>query len=151
MRLHIGVVGPEQFLRAVDRQLLSDIHVLTTTVVTLARITFGVLVGQHRTLCFQYTRAGVIFGCDQLDMVFLTLPFALDGLSELRVKTGDIHGLCEHDGAFVTEDETEPRIVPEYMRSARQRGRAKVLINGLAERRRHPDGTGATPAKASSP
>jgi hypothetical protein len=58
-------------------------------------------------------------------MVFLTLPFALDGLSELRVKSGDIQGLCEHDGAFVTEGETEPRIVPEYLRTARHRKRPR--------------------------
>src|SRR6266702_2592601 len=144
MRLHVGVVGPEQFLRSVDGQLFGDIDVLTTTIVALARIAFSVLVGQHRALCFQDTWAGVVLGRDQLDMVFLTLPFAVDGLGELRVKAGDVHGLCEHDGAFVTEGETEPRIVPEYMRTARSCTCPCTTINGLAEPHRHPCGTEAT-------
>src|SRR5262249_429272 len=79
------------------------------------------------TLRLQYTRAGVVLGSDQLDMVFLTLPFTLDDLTEIRVKTGDIHGLCEHDGAFVVEEgETGRPILPERLFGARNTGDASA-------------------------
>src|SRR5947209_10132387 len=110
MRLHVRVVGTEQFLRTLDRQLLSDIDVLATAVIALAWITFSVLVSQDGTLCLQHTGTGVVLGSDQLDVIFLTLPFALDGLSELGIKTGDVHGLCEHDVAFVTDGEASRRL-----------------------------------------
>ena len=48
VRLHVGVVGTEQLLGAIDRQLLGDVDVFATAVIALARIAFGVLVGQHR-------------------------------------------------------------------------------------------------------
>ncbi len=44
VRLHVGVLGAEQRLRAVDRELLDDVHVLAAAVVALARIALGVLV-----------------------------------------------------------------------------------------------------------
>jgi hypothetical protein len=47
MRLHVGVVGAE-LLGAVDGELLRDIDELTAAVIALARITFGVLVGEYR-------------------------------------------------------------------------------------------------------
>ena len=75
MRLHVGVVGAEQALDAVDGQLLDDVHVLAATVIALARITFGVLVGQHRALRLEHARAGVVFRSDQLDVLFLPRTF----------------------------------------------------------------------------
>ena len=45
VRLHVRVVGAEQLLRPIDRQLLGDVDVLAAAVVTLTRITFRVLVG----------------------------------------------------------------------------------------------------------
>ena len=45
MRLHVGVGGAEQALRALDRELLDDVDVLAAPVVALARVTLGVLVG----------------------------------------------------------------------------------------------------------
>src|SRR3546814_5010620 len=44
--LHIGRLGTEEFLQAIDSQLLDDVHVFATAVITLARITFGILVGK---------------------------------------------------------------------------------------------------------
>jgi hypothetical protein len=46
MRLHVGVIGAEQLLGAVDGQLFDFIHMLAAAVVALARVAFGVLVGQ---------------------------------------------------------------------------------------------------------
>ena len=73
MRLDVGVIGVEQLLGAVDGQLFGDIHELAAAVVALARIAFGVLVGQHRTLGLEHARAGVVFRGDQLDVIFLAL------------------------------------------------------------------------------
>src|SRR5690606_12741123 len=43
VRLDVGVIGAEQFLGAVDGQLLDDVDVLATTVVALVRVALGVL------------------------------------------------------------------------------------------------------------
>ena len=64
MRLHVGIIGAKERLGALDGELLDDIHVFTTAVVTLARITLGVLVGQATALRFHYARTGVILGSD---------------------------------------------------------------------------------------
>jgi hypothetical protein len=55
VRLHVGEVGAEQPLGAVDGELLDDVHVLAAAVVALARIPFGVLVGEHRALRLQHS------------------------------------------------------------------------------------------------
>ena len=61
VRLHIRVVRTEQFLGALDRERLDVVDVLTAAVVALARIAFGVLVGEHRALRRHDPRAGVVF------------------------------------------------------------------------------------------
>ncbi|MOA06780.1 hypothetical protein D3C78_1264410 [compost metagenome] len=98
MRLNVGVVGAEQLLGAVDGQLLDHVDVLATTVVTLARVAFGVLVGQDRTLGFHDGWAGVVFRSDQLDMLFLAQSFLLHGFEELGVVLGNGQITAEHNG-----------------------------------------------------
>jgi hypothetical protein len=44
VRLHVRVIRAKQFFRAIDRRLLDDVGPFATAVVTLARITFGVLI-----------------------------------------------------------------------------------------------------------
>ena len=53
VRLHVGVLGAEQRLRAVDGQRFGDVDELAAAVVALARIAFGVLVRQHRAGGFE--------------------------------------------------------------------------------------------------
>ena len=48
VRLHVGVLGAEQLLRARDGERLGDVDELAAAVVALARVSFGVLVGQDR-------------------------------------------------------------------------------------------------------
>ncbi|CDH43407.1 hypothetical protein BN874_120058 [Candidatus Contendobacter odensis Run_B_J11] len=96
MRLYIGVISLEQLLGAVDSQLLGDVHELAAAVVAFAWITFGVLVGQHRTLGFKHARAGVVFRSNQLDVGFLALLLALQGGPQLIVKPGNPHLSTEH-------------------------------------------------------
>ena len=77
-------------------------------VVTLARITFGVFVGQRGALCFQHARAGVVFRRDQLDMLFLTADFLFNGGPQLAVKTGDGHVFAKHRSPPAKLNRAEP-------------------------------------------
>ena len=90
MGLHIGVVGAEQLLGAVDGQLFHYVDMLAATVIALARIAFGVFVGQYRALGFHHRRAGVVFRRDQLNVFFLTLLFSLHGFPQFGVEFGDV-------------------------------------------------------------
>ena len=49
VRLHVGGLGVEQLLGALDRDLLDDVDELAAAVVALARIALGVLVGELRS------------------------------------------------------------------------------------------------------
>ena len=88
MRLHIGRVCAEQLFGPVDGQLLGHIHIFTTAVITLARVTFGVLVGELRALRLHHRRRGVVFARNQFDMVLLTLVFMLNGRPQFGVSLG---------------------------------------------------------------
>ena len=54
VRLHVGDLRVEQLLRAVDRELLGDVDEFAAAVVALARVAFGVLVGELRALRGQH-------------------------------------------------------------------------------------------------
>ena len=85
MRLHVGGICAEQLLGPVDGELFGHIDVFAAAVITLARVTFGIFVGQLRALCLHDGRGGVVFARDQFDMVFLALVFSLYGSPEFRV------------------------------------------------------------------
>ena len=118
MRLHIGVVGTEQALDAIDGQLLDDVDILAATVVALARIAFGVLVGEHRTLRLEHARTGVVLRGDELDVLFLPHALAVDGARQFGIKTLDRHRLGIHGVAGLREGAP---MVPE---TAQRRSRA---------------------------
>src|SRR5690606_28978020 len=61
VRLDVGEVGAGQLLGTADGQLLDLVDVFAATVVALARIAFGVLVGQAAALGFHHTLAAVVF------------------------------------------------------------------------------------------
>ena len=75
---------------------LGHVDEFATAVITLARIPFGVLVGEHRPLRFEHARADVVFRGDQLDVIFLALAFVLESGVEFGVKTTDGHRGTEH-------------------------------------------------------
>ena len=91
VRLDVSVVSAEQFFRTIDRQLFNDINILATAVVAFARITFSIFVGQLRTLRLHYARAGVVFGGDQFDVLFLTYFFLLHSLPQFGIIIGNVH------------------------------------------------------------
>jgi hypothetical protein len=95
VRLHVGVVGAEQLLGAVNGQLL-DIDVFAAAVIALARIAFGVLVGELGALGLHHGGRAVVFRGDELDMLFLASVFLGHGTGQIRVKTGKCHVFAEH-------------------------------------------------------
>src|SRR5690606_34054050 len=96
VRLDVGVVGAEQLLGTVDGQLLDHVDVLAATVVALARLAFGVRVGQHAALGLHHRRAGVVLGGDQLDVFFLALGFLLHAGKEFCIVAGNGQFTAEH-------------------------------------------------------
>ncbi len=96
MRLHVGVIGAEELLRTIDRKLLGHINMLTAAVIALTRIALGVFVGQHRTLRLEHARTRIVLGGDQLDVIFLTLPFGTHRSGELWVESGNGHVSRKH-------------------------------------------------------
>ncbi len=86
MRLDVGVLGAEEFLGAIDRDLLGLIDELATAVVALAGVPLGILVGQNRTLSLEHRLADEILRSDELEVVLLALGFVFDGCSNLRVE-----------------------------------------------------------------
>jgi len=76
--------------------MLNDVDVLAATVVTLARIAFGVLVGQAAALGLHDALAGVVLGRDQLDMIFLALLLGIHRRQQCIVITLDLVLLAEH-------------------------------------------------------
>ncbi|MNC26130.1 hypothetical protein D3C75_742510 [compost metagenome] len=96
VRLDVGVVGAEQLLGALDGQGFYLVHVLAATVVALARVAFGVLVGQAAALGLHHALGGVVFRGDQLDVVFLALLFGIHRRQQCIVVTLDLVLLAEH-------------------------------------------------------
>ena len=100
VRLHVGGFGAEELLHAVDGELFHHVHVFATAVVTLAGVALGVLVGQLGALRGHHGRGRVVLGGNQLDVVFLTLIFLLDGGKDFgidlvdRIAAAFEHGEC---------------------------------------------------------
>ncbi len=90
VRLDVGELCTEQGLQAVNRQLLDHINVFAAAVVALARVAFGVLVGQHRSLGFHDGRwGGEVLGGDHFQRGLLADEFLGDRLIDLRVRLGE--------------------------------------------------------------
>ncbi len=104
VRLHVGVVGAEQLLEALDRQPLGHVDVLAAAVVALARIAFGVLVGQHAALRLQHPRARVVLRGDQLDVLFLALILQFNSFGYFRIEGLDRRRDVEHRGILRGRD-----------------------------------------------
>ncbi len=100
--LHVGVLGAKQLLKAIDGQLLDHVDIFATAVVALAWIAFSVLVGQLRTLRLHHGGRGVVLGGDQLNVIFLTLVFCLDGSPQFSINVSNsMLGTVKHDLAVL--------------------------------------------------
>ena len=87
--LHVGVLGAEQRLRAIDRERFGDVDELAAAVVALAWIAFGVLVRQHRACRFEDGAADEVFRRDQFEAVVLPALLVAHGLRDLGIGVGE--------------------------------------------------------------
>ena len=89
MRLDVGVLGAEQRLGPVDRQLLGDVDELAAAVVAPAGIALGVFVGQHRALRLEHRDRHEVLGGDHLERALLALELQIEYLGDLGIDFAD--------------------------------------------------------------
>ena len=87
--LDVGVLGAEQLLGAVDRQLLGDVDVLAAPVVALPRISLGVLVGQNRPLALEHRHRHEVLGGNHLECALLAGQLEREHFRDLRIDLTD--------------------------------------------------------------
>ena len=102
VRLDVGVLGAEQGLDPVDRELLDHVDVLAAAVVALARVALGVLVGQHRTLRLHDGPGGVVLRGDHFQAVPLAGQLGVDLRGDLRIQGGQLR--VQARGDYLLED-----------------------------------------------
>ena len=96
MRLHIGVIGPEQLAGAFDGQRFGPVHIFAATVIAFTGITLGVLVGHLGALGGHNQRTGVVFRGDQLDMFLLAAVFLHNCRPDFRIKGFESQRFVKH-------------------------------------------------------
>jgi hypothetical protein len=85
MGLNVDVLGSKELFGSSNSQQLSGIHIFTTAIPPLSRITFRVFVGQDRSLSFHNCSTRKILRSDQLDIFKLTDAFRFDGVKNLGI------------------------------------------------------------------
>src|SRR5688500_12518425 len=93
MRLHVGVIGAEKGLGAIDRDLLDRVDDFASAVIALSRQTLGVLVRQRTAHRLEHGRRNKVLARDQLEPVGLSFDFLFDqacdvGVSFAKCRTG---------------------------------------------------------------
>ena len=71
VRLDVRVLGAEQLLRAIDRDLLGDVDLFAAAVVAATRVPLGVLVGEHRPLGLEHGPGDEVLAGDHLERALL--------------------------------------------------------------------------------
>ena len=97
VRLDVGVIGAEELLGAIARDVLDDVDLLAATVVALAGKPLGVLVGEHGTGGLEHRQRDEVLGGDQLDGAALASELGVDGGRDLGVLCRDVlqcHARC---------------------------------------------------------
>src|SRR4029079_10406831 len=85
MRLHVRVVGAEELLGAVDRELLDLVDDFAATVVAPSGIALGVLVRRHAAHSLEHAWPGEVLRGDQLYLAALALELPLEEGSGLGI------------------------------------------------------------------
>ncbi len=83
--LHVGPLGAEELLGALDGDGLALVHHLAAAVVAFAGIAFGIFVGHDGTHGFHHLVADKVLGGNQLDALGLTLTLFLDEVEDLCI------------------------------------------------------------------
>jgi hypothetical protein len=85
MRLHISVFGSEKLFCTIYRCLLDNVGKFTPAVISLARVTFGVLVGKDRAHRLQYRFGNKILRRDQFKAIRLPPHLIVDRIADKGV------------------------------------------------------------------
>ncbi len=83
--LNVGVLGSEQRLGAIDRELLGDVDLLAAAVVPLPGVPLGVLVGQNRTRGLEHRLRHEVLGRDHLECALLAFQLTLENACDVGV------------------------------------------------------------------
>ena len=92
VRLDVRVLGAEERLRAVDRELLELVDDLAAAVVAPPRIALGVLVRRHRADGLEDRRPREVLGGDQLDLAALPVELAAEERGDVGIVLGEPAG-----------------------------------------------------------
>ena len=124
--LDVGVLGAEQLLGAVDRQLLGDVDLLAAAVVAAAGVALGVLVGQHRADRFEHRLRHEVLRGDHLQRALLA--------PQLGVETAAISGSTSASGAVwkLSGRSAHRRATIATGRDSLRPVRARLLVLALA-------------------
>src|SRR5208282_128273 len=104
VRLDVGVLGAEELLGAVARQVLDHVRKLAAAVVALGGITLRILVGENRAHGFQHGFADEVFRSDKFEAFVLAAGFVVDGEGYVginlveRAGHGVLHGAISGSG-----------------------------------------------------
>jgi len=90
--LHVRKLAVEQALGALDRQRLGHVDIFAAAVVALARVAFGILVGQDGTLGLEHRARNDVLRRDQFDLVTLATQLVGDAAEQLGVGLGQTGG-----------------------------------------------------------
>ena len=88
MRLNVHVLAAEDLLRAVSCDVFGYVDELAAAVVSLARVTLGVLIGHHRSHRLEYGFGDEVLGSDHLEVVGQPTFFFGDACGDLRINFG---------------------------------------------------------------
>jgi multisubunit Na+/H+ antiporter MnhE subunit len=83
--LHVSILSAKQLANAVDGKLLYLVYYLATTIVTVARIALGILVGKVRSHGFHNLVAYEVLTRNQLNAFQLALMLFLNQLKDCVV------------------------------------------------------------------
>src|SRR5208282_2243989 len=85
MGLDIYMVRAKKFLCPLNSKPLNNISVFAAPVIPLIGISFCILVGKNRTLCFHYRTAGIIRRSDQEYFVLYPCHFLANCIENFRI------------------------------------------------------------------
>ena len=89
VRLDVRVLGAEERLRAVDRELLDLVDDLAAAVVATPGIPLGVLVRRDAADRLEHRRPREVLGRDELDLAALALELLLEERRDLGIDVGE--------------------------------------------------------------
>ena len=89
VRLHVGVIGPEQLVHAVDREALDVVAVFTPRVVAASGVAFSILVREHRPGGGEHVGGGVVLGGDEHHLLAQAPFLGCDGPGYIGILLGN--------------------------------------------------------------